>query len=63
MQRHFPAWSKTECDSCSSEFQVTRVYSKDTSDPVICESCEMYNRGYKDGFEAARITPTTKVTR
>lgn len=37
----FKAWSKTECDICKNEFQVTRTEPKEIEGDVICSDCEL----------------------
>lgn len=48
--RSFPAWAITACDECGEEFQVTRTLPRIGLKEVICGNCEMYRKGYKDGF-------------
>ena len=52
MIRKFPRWTKTECDDCGSEFLVTRTEPKTVEGgvKVLCNGCEMYNLGFKDGI-------------
>lgn len=52
MSRFFPAWTKTDCDLCGSEFMVTRVSPKtfsDIGDSVVCGECEEFKRGEASG--------------
>ena len=48
MKREFGVWEKAECDRCGDEFQVTRTEPR-TIEEAVCESCEMYAKGYADG--------------
>ena len=46
-----PLWHKEPCWTCGEEGFATRTEYKPVTEPYICESCEMYERGYKDGVE------------
>ena len=52
MIREFGRWAWTPCDECGREFLVTRTQPKTKEGPVVCSECEMYARGYADGYKA-----------
>ena len=57
MIREFGRWARTPCDECGQEFYVTRTQSKAIEGPVVCGECEMYARGYADGYKAGLARP------
>ncbi len=50
--RKIKPWTRAPCDDCGFEHQATRGYplvvSEDTL--VLCDDCESYHAGYKDGY-------------
>ena len=50
--RKFSAWSKTECDECSQEFQITRTEPREFKGDVICNDCEIYAKAFKEGADS-----------
>jgi len=49
--RKIPPWTEEPCDECGDTYQVTRTESRTVSKdtPLLCDSCEMYHKGYHDG--------------
>lgn len=50
-ERRYGLWAKAECDNCQQEFQVTRTSEKvvPAGGYVVCNDCEMFQRGYDEG--------------
>ena len=53
--RTLPPWHKEPCHHCGVEYQVTRAdfVTVTAAERLLCDGCEMYDRGYRDGREAA----------
>ena len=47
-----PPWTVLPCAKCGVEGQATRTEGKPPGWVYVCESCEMYERGYDDGVKA-----------
>ena len=52
----FRAWSKTDCDECGCEYQVTRTEPKEM-ERCICGDCEIYEKAYKEGVDSVTQPP------
>jgi hypothetical protein len=50
-KRHYRQWQKEYCDTCGSEFTVTRRESMTFEDgeAVLCPTCDSWEVGYRDG--------------
>jgi hypothetical protein len=50
-----PLWYKTACDNCGCEFQATRTVERKRppDGDLVCDDCEMYALGFKDGLNQA----------
>ena len=62
MLRAFKSWSKTDCDNCGCEYQVTRTEGKMIAE-CICSDCETYDRAYKEGYNdgVASVKPRYRI--
>lgn len=59
----FGSWATTECFQCGCDFQVTRIQEKtfEKDEDILCEACEMWNRGYKEGYEKGLAEAMAKL--
>ena len=44
-----PPWTREPCHICGVELWATRMEPRPIDEPVICEGCEYFNRGYEEG--------------
>lgn len=53
-KKYYP-WHKEPCHNCGTEFLLTRgnPMEIDIKEEILCEGCEMYMRGYREGLERA----------
>jgi hypothetical protein len=49
--RLYSQWQKETCQSCESEFQITRAKPKEVRLPIICHDCKQSDIDYKNGFD------------
>lgn len=51
-----PLWHREACWECGTEGLATRTIATPRSEPYICDGCETFDHGYKEGVGLA-ISP------
>ena len=52
--KHYGSWAFEDCTDCGENFQITRTQERSIAvNAAICNDCEIYSVGYKEGQEHA----------
>jgi len=49
---YYKAWSEEHCNQCGERFHITRTEPREIVGEILCETCSMYNKGYKEGEDS-----------
>lgn len=53
-ERKLGLWNNADCDECGDSFLATRTQERivKAGERLVCDDCEMYGRGYRDGYRS-----------